>query len=65
MTQKKQYFKEISHSKLPSFAPKKLKTFSALDSFHNEVICLWDIKLFIELLLQSIQQLTGLFFLFH
>ena len=49
MTQKKQYFKEISHSKLPSFAPTKLKTFSALDSFHNEVICLWDIKLFIEL----------------
>ena len=65
MTQRKQYFKEISHSKLPGFMPTKLKTFSVFDFFHNKVICLWDIKLFLELLLQSIQQLTGLFFLFH
>lgn len=64
MTQKKQYFKEISYSKLTTFALTKLKTFSALDSVHNEVICLWDIKLFIELLLQS-NPAARLFFLFH
>lgn len=64
MTQKKQYFKEISYSKLPTFALTKLKPFSVLDSVHNEVICLWDIKLFIELLLQS-NPAARLFFLFH